>query len=503
MDAARLLLALPLSAALSATPHYARHHPQHARRHSAAAMQMLQDRPPSPPPASSALPSGLSAQMRDVRAQLEADEQASAMMQALRGSNLNDDDNAASGTTMKVVEMRRGEGDDVLPLVYDPEALAAYFAKRPLAVATRVAQVASASAGWLASVLFDAARGELTAGSEAEVEAVGRLRGVLVSLGPFFIKLGQALSIRPDILSPQAMVQLQQLCDKVPPFDSNLAMATIREDLNCEQVCTVHTHTHREEGCSLHAWHTLRPSTNPNPTPPHMQVSNVFSEITPEPVAAASLGQVYKATLRDSGDEVAVKVQRPFVLETVSLDLHLARMLGLLLRQTPISQRIDVVGLLDEFAANFYQVCIEQHSQQQATASSTTPLVSHTAVSSSPPPPHPSPLFYRSSITSSSARTASVSPRICKRSLAYASRRGSHTHNARTAECVGTLSTLQCPSLTPLLCHRVCAAAANRYLSQRITQSIPHDVFIPLSGSSERSYLNRQQMMWASSSISV
>merc|ERR1719247_1809804 len=84
-------------------------------------------------------------------------------------------------------------------------------------------------------------------------------------------------------------------------------------------------------------------------------ISEVYSKITPEPVAAASLGQVYKATLRESGDEVAVKVQRPFVLETVSLDLHLARMLGLALRNTPISQRLDIVDLLDEFAANFYQ----------------------------------------------------------------------------------------------------------------------------------------------------
>ena len=161
-------------------------------------------------------------------------------------------------------------------------------------------------------VALEAARGRLSPGSEAEVESVARLRGVLVSLGPFFIKLGQALSIRPDILSPKAMVQLQQLCDKVPPFDSGLAMATVREDLGVADV------------------------------------SEVYSKITPEPVAAASLGQVYKATLRATGEEVAVKVQRPFVLETVSLDLHLARMLGLALLQTPISQRLDVVDLLDD-----------------------------------------------------------------------------------------------------------------------------------------------------------
>ena len=67
-------------------------------------------------------------------------------------------------------------------------------------------------------------------------------------------------------------------------------------------------------------------------------------------VVAASLGQVYKATLRGSGEEVAVKVQRPFVLETVSLDLHLARSLGLLVRSVNAesAKRLDIVALLDE-----------------------------------------------------------------------------------------------------------------------------------------------------------
>merc|ERR1711957_84159 len=85
-------------------------------------------------------------------------------------------------------------------------------------------------------------------------------------------------------------------------------------------------------------------------------VDELFSEITPEPVAAASLGQVYKAKIRKTGDIVAVKVQRPGVLETVSLDLYLARQIGLLVRKFPaISQKIDAVALLDEFAYRFFQ----------------------------------------------------------------------------------------------------------------------------------------------------
>ena len=87
-------------------------------------------------------------------------------------------------------------------------------------------------------------------------------------------RIGQALSIRPDVLSPRSMVELQKLCDKVPSYDSKIAFATIEQELG-------------------------RP------------VQEIFSQITPEPVAAASLGQVYKATLRATGEEVAVKVQRP------------------------------------------------------------------------------------------------------------------------------------------------------------------------------------------------
>ena len=107
--------------------------------------------------------------------------------------------------------------------------------------------------------------------------------------------------------------------DKVPSFDSKIAFATIERELG-------------------------------------KPVEENFSEITPEPVAAASLGQVYKAKLRETGETVAVKVQRPGVLETVSLDLYLAREAGLFARNFPfLSDRLDAVALLDEFAYRFYQ----------------------------------------------------------------------------------------------------------------------------------------------------
>ena len=145
-----------------------------------------------------------------------------------------------------------------------------------------------------------------------------QLRNIMTSLGPAYIKLGQALSIRPDLLSPAAMNELQKLCDKVPSFDSGVAMEQIRTELG-------------------RPW------------------QEVYAELTPEPIAAASLGQVYRGRLM-TGEEVAVKVQRPGVLETVTVDLYIIRRLGVALRRFPqITARADVVGLLDEWAARFFE----------------------------------------------------------------------------------------------------------------------------------------------------
>jgi len=174
--------------------------------------------------------------------------------------------------------------------------------------------------GYLMKLSLDAVlRRNTKDNPELEIKRAAELRDIITSLGPFFIKLGQALSIRPDVLSPRSMVELQKLCDKVPSFDSRIAFSTIEAELN-------------------------------------RSIDELFAEITPEPIAAASLGQVYKATLRDTGEQVAVKVQRPAVLETVSLDLYLARELGMLARNFPaLVQRLDAVALLDEFAYRFYQ----------------------------------------------------------------------------------------------------------------------------------------------------
>lgn len=176
-------------------------------------------------------------------------------MKALRGQGMNDDDRAAEGVQMRLVDedLDVVDGKTGLPYVYDPKVLKDYFSQRPLVVLQRLVQVISVGGGFFFRSALDQVLGR---GDDAdlEVKRAGELRDLITSLGPFYIKLGQALSIRPDVLSPRSMVELQKLCDKVPSYDSKIAFATIERELG-------------------------------------KSVDSLFSEITPEPVAAASLGQ--------------------------------------------------------------------------------------------------------------------------------------------------------------------------------------------------------------------
>jgi hypothetical protein len=81
--------------------------------------------------------------------------------------------------------------------------------------------------------------------------------------------------------------------------------------------------------------HSCRRHASLPPAPPRR---------SPEPIAAASLGQVYKGRLRSTGEQVAVKVQRPGVLETVTVDLYIIRQLGLFLRRFPAITRVRPAG---------------------------------------------------------------------------------------------------------------------------------------------------------------
>ncbi|PIN15423.1 putative unusual protein kinase [Handroanthus impetiginosus] len=254
----------------------------------------------------------VSQEIKRVRAQMEENEELAILMRGLRGQNLKDSLFADDNIKLRLVEV--DESSEFLPLVYDPDSIAAYWGKRPRAVATRVIQLMSVAGGFLSRLAWDLVNNKI---KENEVARAIELREIVTSLGPAYIKLGQALSIRPDILSPTAMTELQKLCDKVPSFPDDVAMALLEEELG-------------------QPWY------------------NIYSELSSSPIAAASLGQVYKGRLKENGDLVAVKVQRPFVLETVTIDLFIIRKFGLFLRKFP-QISIDVVGLVDEWAARFFE----------------------------------------------------------------------------------------------------------------------------------------------------
>ena len=262
--------------------------------------------------------SQISSQIKDIRAQMEEDEDLNTLMAGLRGTNIDDSDFAADGVKMRVVDLDKikaeGGDDDRLPLYYDPELIAQYWRRRPGAVAQRILQLSTIAGSFITGIIADLVTNKT---SENSVKRAIQLREIVTSLGPAYIKLGQALSIRPDILSPQAMTELQKLCDKVPSFDNKIAFDTLERELGCK-------------------W------------------QDIYSELGPDPVAAASLGQVYKGKLKSNGDIVAVKVQRPAVLETVSIDLYILRRVGVALRSVP-QINTDVVGLLDEWAERFFE----------------------------------------------------------------------------------------------------------------------------------------------------
>jgi aarF domain-containing kinase len=192
---------------------------------------------------------------------------------------------------------------------YSPEANAAYWATRPVAVAARSAAVAARLGGW-------AARGRLPGAGGPEARAA-ELLAILTRLGPAFVKIGQAVSARPDVLPPAYLAELEKLQDRLPPFPTPAAMAVLEAELGA---------------------------------PP----SALFSSISAAPVAAASLGQVYRATLRAGGAEVAVKVQRPGVAGAIALDVFVLRGLARGLRA---ARRLnsDLPALLDEWAASLFR----------------------------------------------------------------------------------------------------------------------------------------------------
>jgi len=194
---------------------------------------------------------------------------------------------------------------------YNPDMLRPTTMAGYLDASRRLAQVVAA----VSVLAFALLRTETSAGDAAKVQADAvKVRETLTNMGATFVKVGQVLANRPDIIRADYMEELTKLQDQVPPFPSKVAFEMMEAGLGC---------------------------------PP----SKVFDDITPEPLAAASLGQVYKAKLKKNGKEVAIKVQRPGVAELIKRDVYLLRLIAKGFNEESVKRiGVDAVTLLDEFA---------------------------------------------------------------------------------------------------------------------------------------------------------
>src|SRR6266496_718554 len=167
-------------------------------------------------------------------------------------------------------------------------------------------------------IVFRGAEGSINKEARLLKQSVW-LRRSLINLGPTFIKIGQALGTRADLLPLAYVKELSTLQDQVPSFPTAEAFARIESELG----------------------HALK---------------ECYVEIDSEPVASASLGQVYRARL-SSGEEVAVKVQRPNLEEIISFDVAiLYRLVKLANRFFPrANENADWEGMLHEFHATIFE----------------------------------------------------------------------------------------------------------------------------------------------------
>ncbi len=162
---------------------------------------------------------------------------------------------------------------------------------------------------------WDYMRGLLTGGKadEPQIPPPAVLRKILVELGPFYVKLGQLLSTRPDLLPPEYIKALTALQAKVPPVDWAEIEVIIRQQLQ-------------------------------------QPLEGVFARINPEPIAAGSIAQIHRATL-SNGQEVALKVQRPGIDKIVAQDISLIKGIADLVSLTDFGQNYSIVALAEEFTS--------------------------------------------------------------------------------------------------------------------------------------------------------
>ncbi|MEO0409477.1 MAG: AarF/ABC1/UbiB kinase family protein [Cyanobacteria bacterium P01_A01_bin.135] len=148
---------------------------------------------------------------------------------------------------------------------------------------------------------------------EPELPTPAVLRNILIDLGPIYIKLGQLLSTRPDLLPPDYIDALSSLQSTVPPVPWAEVERVIRQQVG-------------------------------------QPINQIFTKIDPEAIAAGSIAQVHRAVLA-TGEEVALKVQRPGIDVVIDQDITIIKGIADLVSRTKFGQYYDATALADEFAS--------------------------------------------------------------------------------------------------------------------------------------------------------
>mmetsp|Transcript_50029 Transcript_50029/g.98836 ORF Transcript_50029/g.98836 Transcript_50029/m.98836 type:complete len:717 (-) Transcript_50029:202-2352(-) len=200
---------------------------------------------------------------------------------------------------------------------YDPAALQKRLWRQPLLWLKRNIELFFPLVKFALVVALDIQKGKEKENRSLRAKEV---LAIVSTLGPAIIKGGQALASRPDLLPKEYLDQLQRLQDRLPPFPKEEAFAMVEAELG-------------------------------------VPFSSVFELEEPEPVAAASIGQVFKGRLIANGDQVAIKIQRPGCEEIIGLDLYILRWYADILTNllAALGRKINLVSVIDDFGELIYR----------------------------------------------------------------------------------------------------------------------------------------------------
>ena len=220
---------------------------------------------------------------------------------------------ARFGVQQAIMNYSQPEPDRALH--YDAKAIASYYRFRPWQVFWRALAVVWLFGNFALHLYWDKITNREIINQSKRAREI---RKIITALGPAYIKVGQALSTRPDLIRKDFLDELTKLQDRLPAFPNHVAFKIIKSGLG-------------------------------------RSIESVYREFSPNPIAAASLGQVYKAVLH-SGETVAVKVQRPNLRPRLSLDLYLMRLLaGWVEPWLPLNLGHDLTLIVDEFGLKLFE----------------------------------------------------------------------------------------------------------------------------------------------------